>query len=245
MRPHRSAPHCGARAACVALVAAALVAGACAWNSSPPSSGKSTVRGQLRLVPREGVSPHAAGAAGYADRALRDVRFVDYSRPGFAVVYVDAPSGAPQSARIAIRTTGTSGRLRLQPKHALSGNGGSIIVANESTVAHTVSDPAAGVLRRIASGETFEIPAPASGPHVIHVLDASGLEATVFVSGGPGTVVSERGRFELRELPPGTMTLRAWHPRFPPVERELELAADAVVQADLEMGVGLGGAKTR
>jgi hypothetical protein len=217
------------------LVALAAVACACATLPSRPASGTGGVWGQIRLVPHEGVVPGGSGSAAYRDRALRDVRFVDYSRPGPAVVYVDEPSGAPVSARLAIR--GAAHRVRLTPSFATSSNGGSIRVENESNESHALSVPTAGIVRRIEPGQIVEIAVPGAGPHSIHLLDAADAKTTVFVSTGPSAVVTERGRFELTDLAPGPRVIRAWHPRFPPSRRSVEIRADEALEVDIELGV--------
>lgn len=216
-------------------IAAALAVLACAGVPGQPAAGTGTLWGHLRLVPREGVGPGGSSTGAYGDRSLRHVRLFDYSRPGFAVLYLDDPSGPPTSARLALRTTGR--RTRFEPAHAATRNGGSILIANQTADVHTISDPAAGVLRLVSPGETLEIATQEAGSHTIHALDVPGVEALVFASPGPCSIVSSQGRFELANLQPGPMVLRAWHPRFPPARLPVEVAAGEVVRIDVKMGV--------
>ena len=70
---------------------ATCLALACAAGSPvAPAPGTSQAFGQVKLVPRAGLAAGHGGAS-YGDARLRDVEFVDYSRPGFAVVYVEEP----------------------------------------------------------------------------------------------------------------------------------------------------------
>jgi hypothetical protein len=221
------------RLAGVLLAAAAF---ACATQSpAPPVSGTGTVWGHLRLVPHEGVTPIKPGASPYADRRMSDVQFVDYSKPGFAVVHLDTGPSPAGSAQLVIRTTGV--RTRLDPEYAAVGAGGTLVVSNGSGAAHVLSAPAMGLVRRLEPGRQVEIAVPDAGEQSLFLLDVARSESTVFVSPGPFVVVGADGRFELSGLAPGSHALLAWHPRFPPVRTSVQIAPDSVVQLDLDMGV--------
>jgi hypothetical protein len=209
---------------------------ACATGApAPPKPGTGTAWGYLHLVPREGVTPVKPGASPYADRRMRDVEFVDYSKPGFAVVHLDRGPSPRGSAELVIRSTGV--RTRLDPPQAAVGAGGVVVVRNEAGAAHVISAPALGVVRRIEAGEKLELALADAGEQALFLLDVPRAESTLFVSPGAFVVVSADGRYELSELPPGHYALHAWHPRFPPTRSELDLAAGGVVRLDLEMGV--------
>ena len=236
----RSAGHACARATVarrwlggVLLAAAAM---ACATQTPAPTiAGTGTVWGTLRLVPREGVTPHKAGGSPYGDRRMSDVEFVDYSKPGFAVVHLGEGPSPAGSAELAIRTTGV--RTRLDPAHAAVGAGGVLVVSNGSAAAHVLSAPAMQLVRRLEPGEKIEIPVPDAGEQSLFLLDVARSEATVFVSPGPFVVVASDGRFELSGIAPGDHMLLAWHPRFPPARAPLQIKPDSVVHLDLDMGV--------
>lgn len=216
------------------LLAAAVLA--CATGTpAPPSPGTGTVQGHLRLVPREGVTPVKPGASPYADRRMGEIAFVDYSKPGFAVVYVDSGASPAGTAQLAIRTTGV--RTRLDPPHAAVGAGGTIVVRNGSSAAHVLSAPGTGLLQSLEPGQQVEIAAAEAGEQSLFLLDVPRSGSTVFISPGPFTVVGGDGRFELSGLAPGNHRLLAWHPRFPPARASLQIAEGSVVQLDLEMGV--------
>ncbi len=221
------------RLAAFLLTFAAL--GCATGAPAPPKAGTGTAWGYLHLVPHEGVTPVKPGASPYADRRMRDVEFVDYSKPGFAVVHVDSGPSPRGSAELVIRTTGV--RTRLDPQNAAVGAGGSIVVTNESAAAHVVSAPALGLVQRLAPGEKLELTLADAGEQSLFLIDVPRAESTLFVSAGPFVVVSADGRYELSGLPPGHYAVLAWHPRFPPARAALELTPDAVVRLDLDMGV--------
>ena len=211
---------------------------ACAASAPPqPPDGSATAWGYLRLVPREGVEPRAAGAASpYADPSFRDVELVDYSRPGFAVVYLEGTPSPGGRATLRIR----DGQLRpyLEPEQAAVGVGGSLRVENASAAPHVLSLPGAERLHRLAPGEAVEIELAAAGELALFLLDVPEALGRLFVAPGRFAVASSAGRFELRDLAPGRFRLGAWHPRFPPTSRDLELEDGRVLRVDLELGVG-------
>jgi hypothetical protein len=73
------------------------------------------------------------------------------------------------------------------------------------------------------------------------------------VTGGPGALggngpsdgKAATGRFEIRNVPPGTYMLAAWHERYGTVQRQVTVPADAgpdaPVTADLTYGTAGGG----
>lgn len=222
-----------ARAAIASLLS--VWVGACAATPPAPARDHATTWGFVRLVPREGVTPRRPGSSPYADPALRDVEFVDYSRPGFAVVYLEGTPSPGGTASVHVR----DGRLRayLDPPRAAVGVGGKLRISNAGARAHVVSLPEAGSVHRLEPGQDVEIALTEPGEQPLFLLDAPEVAGRIFVAPGRFSVVSAAGRWELRDVPPGRIQLRAWHPRFPPVSRMLELRGGSVERIDLEMGV--------
>ena len=216
------------------LAGLAWLAG-CVRVPPPPAPGTGTLWGYVHLVPRAGVTPGKRDYDSYADRRLRDVTFVDYSRPGFAVVYLDGP---PAGGTERVTITHALLRPSFAPQYGAVGTGGTVVVRNSDWLPHTVSCPTAKLLRRLAPGEEVAIVAGSAGPLPLFLLDAPGIEGVVFVAPGPYTVVSREGRWELRDLTPGPQEVRAWHPRLPGSSREIEIAPGVSRQVDVAIGVG-------
>ncbi|HYR97078.1 MAG TPA: hypothetical protein VEM57_10095 [Candidatus Binatus sp.] len=217
------------------LAGLACLAG-CVRVPPPPAPGTGTLWGYVRLVPRAGVTPGKREYGPYADRRLRDVTFVDYSRPSFAVVYLDGPASPGGSERVTI--TRALLRPSLAPQYGAVGAGGTVVVTNADWLPHTVSCPAAHLLRRLAPDEEVEIVADAAGPLPLFLVDAPGIEGVVFVAPGPYAVVSREGRWELRDLTPGPQEIRAWHPRLPGASHAIEVSPGVSRQVDVAIGVG-------
>ena len=220
---------------------ATLLCLACVSVPASPTPGSGTLFGRLRLVPRDGVSLPASGSGAYADPRLRDVELVDYTRPGFAVVWLDGHGVPGSKARVTIRAS--EFETRLEPAWVALSRGGSLELVNTTPEVHTVSLPSLGAVRRLAPGDSLELRVADAGAHPLFLLDRPQIEGGVFAAPGPYTVISSTGQFELRDLAPGPSRLHAWHPRFPPVELGIDVVADETVRVDLEMGVGRGGAE--
>jgi len=223
--------------ACRLIAAAALLGSASGCASAPAAApGRAALWGFVRLVPHAGVAPAASGATPYGDPRLRDAALVDYSRPGFAVVYLD--SGASPGGAAALELRASRLGVVIEPEHAALGRGGRIAVRNATADPHVVSCPASDLVRRLAPGESLELAASEPGEQRCFLLDAADAAATVFVAPGPFVRADAAGRFELLDLEPGPAALRVWHPRFPPAERRVRLEPGAVARVDLELGVG-------
>jgi plastocyanin len=210
---------------------------ACVGAPPAPTPGRGNVFGDLRLMPREGVHMPDPTDTSYADPRLRDVSLVDYSKPGFAVVWLDgetAPERAP--ARVTIRENEFD--VRLEPAWVAASAGATLALQNATAEAHTVSCPSLGRVEKIAPGETLQFELGEPGAHALFLLDRPQVEGGIFVAPGPYAVLGRSGRFELRDVAPGRARLHAFHPRFPPVALPVEVVPDQSVRVDVLMGVG-------
>jgi hypothetical protein len=219
------------------LLAAALLA--CAGAPTLRDPKKSGVYGYLSVRPHEGTAAQPTAGApkdAYGDRRFAGTGLVDYSKPGFAVVYLEKGAGADALAVLSIRASG--GGVAIEPAHAATAVGGSIELHNRDGAPHVVSLPDSGIVRALAPGDRLVVPAGRAGALEIFVPGAPGGAATVFVAPGPFAAVNESGRFEILDVAPGPNRLGVWHPRLPPAAREVALAAGRVARVDLEIGVG-------
>lgn len=221
------------------LVLGILCATSCAAAPIATIPGTGAVFGLVSLVPREGVTPSSGGSAAYNSPALRDVHFVDYSRPGFAVVFVEGLAAPHDNVRIAIQDSRHVARL--EPRDTVVGQAGSIEIVNETARVQAISSPVSAALYRLEPGESVEISEPAAGLHSLYLLESAEVTARVFVAPGPYAVVSSRGKFRLDGLPPGEARIHAWHPYFPETEKRIEVPPDGAVRLDFELGVIVDG----
>ena len=204
-------------------------------TTPPPAPNTASLWGYFTLKPREGVKPGGADSSGYSDRRYRDVEYVNYKEPGFAVVYLEGPPSPEGSVDIALKETRHS--LNFDTQFTAVGAGGTIIVRNTTQAPHTFSCPMATFMRRLSSGESTIISTHHPGEYTIFVLDYPGQKATIFAAPGPFSVVGPTRRWELANQTSGSWRLRTWHPRFPPVSHDVDLAVNTVQRIDLEVGV--------
>jgi hypothetical protein len=219
------------------VVLAALGLVSCASGPAPPAAGRGGAWGYVRLIPREGLPSRSAGSASYGDRRLADVAWVDYSRPGFVVVYAEGAPAAPGGAPVELAVRDGDQGPRLLPTHAALSAPGALQVVNRSSRPHVVSCPAAGLVQPLGPGASLRIDVTASGEWPVFLLDAPREQARVFAAPGAWTVASDAGRFELRDLTPGPQRIAVWHPRFPPASAPVEVAAGESARVDLELRV--------
>ena len=224
-----------------AWTALALLTLACASAPPAPAPGRGTVFGELRLAPHPGVTMPSANDPSYADPRMRDTRLVDYSRPGFAVVYLEGSPARGERVELAIRAN--QFETRLEPRWLAVAVGGTVSVRNTTEEPHTVSCPSLGTVAKLGPGDAIELAATLDGPQSVFLLDRPQVESGFFAAPGPYAVLTQSPYFELRDLPPGVVALHAWHPRLPPLERSVDVVADQSTRVDLVMGVGVADAE--
>jgi hypothetical protein len=222
-----------------AIFAVATAAGwllACAAPPAPPAPGTSAIAGTVRLGPHEGVPSYSHGGA-YGDRRLHDVEYVDYSKPGTSVVYLDL--GAQPGGRTELAVAESLAGARLEPRIAVVGAGGEVVVANRTSAEIVVSVPAAERVESIAAGAQWSVRADRAGPLEIFLLGAE-EPARVWVSPGPWVRPDANGHFAITGLAPGHVNVRAWHPRLPSAAAEVDLRSGETATVNFEIGVGRG-----
>lgn len=211
---------------CLLLFACGALAVACAGDARTPS-----LSGTLRLVPHEAVATLPPASQSYGDRRYREAAPVDYSRPGFAVVYLADGPPPSDTASLELRDSGRGPHLA--PTLSVAGLKGKIRISNTSAEARVVASPEANWLERIPAGGMAEFHPRRSGAHTIMLLGATGPPASIFVAPGPFSVVSPRGHWQLFDVSPGTRSLQTWHSRFPSTQKTVTVARDKEAWLDL------------
>ena len=148
-----------------------------------------------------------------------------------AVVLKGAPPPSP------VKVTLDQRRCRFVPHVLVAPVGSTLDIVNGDPVLHNVHGWA-GLRSR------FNEPMPAQNMRVPAKLDRAGLiqvrcdvhawmSAYVVVADGPAALSGEDGTFTLRDVPPGTYTLTAWHERLG--ERSAEVTVTDGAKASVRL----------
>ena len=124
------------------LIAAGLLLGCAASPERSATTAASRpdramLQGTFKLIPVEHAKSGTGGGGSYGDRRMRDTTFVDYSRPGFALVYLTSGPRSSAPTELVIRSTRFA--TRLEPANAAVGLGAPIHVVNRSRQPQVVS----------------------------------------------------------------------------------------------------------
>ncbi len=210
----------------------------CAGRVPAPQAEHATAWGFVHLLPREGFEPSSGGA--YGDRRVGQAELVDYSRPGFLVVYLDDAREAPPQSHV-VRIVDGRVRTHLEPAFLAVHAGDSVTIENRSKSPRLLSSPIAGLVRRMAPGQQIEVEVRDPGQYELFVLDGIGASSVIFVSPGSMAVASDAGRYALENVAPGRHRLQTWHPRFPPTAQWVDLPEGVASRVDIRVGVGRSG----
>jgi hypothetical protein len=212
----------------------------CATAVPAPAHGTGTLAGQLEVRSPVADSSAGSGQSAYGDRRLRDAARVDYSRTGFAVVYLELAEAAvwqPGPTTIT-RITLSDGpvHVRIDPDEVALRVGSRVAIRNASRDPHVVSIPGLGRVSPLEPDGVLEFEVDRSGDLALYLLDRPGVSARLFSAAGPFMRVADTGRFVLADLPPGMHRLHVWHSRLPPTSSLVELESDRIEWIDLVVG---------
>ena len=225
------------RPSIIGLAIGLLISAGCVNLPIQPELSTGTVWGYLELRPSKGVEPGKKDGGSYGDRRLRDVEFVDYENVEFGVVYTEGDLPSSDGTTLTIQASRFGPRLA--SNFGAVGLNGKVVVRNSDGVRHLISCPQTGFLKSVEPADQVEVFPDGEGELSIFVVDISGMKATVFVCSGPYSVASEHGRWELSNLSPGKHILRAWHPRFPVVSREVEVQENVIHKIDMAISINI------
>lgn len=197
-----------------------------------------TIQGRVRAEGKAGVGSSASGA--YESRKLKFATRIDYTKLKDFVVYIEGEM--PQTASIppATRRVVIQRDAVFSPHVTAILQGTTIEWPNEDDILHNVfsfSDTKSfdlGLYRDEVKKVTFDKPGRVDIFCSIHAA----MHCIILVMENPYfCVADEDGRYEIRDVPAGTYTLKAWHERLPPTALELVVPAEGTVSADFTMGI--------
>jgi plastocyanin len=197
-----------------------------------------TIIGTVRA---EGA-PTASGSGGgdkYASRRYKFVERVDYAKLTDFVIYVDqVPAEPPPAAKARVVQKDATFEPRVLPVAV----GTTVIWPNEDDIYHNVfsmSEPREFNLGLYsADDEPPVITFDKLGRVDVFCSIHTKMHCIVLVLPNPWFALSDaNGRFVIRDVPPGTYKLRAWHERLPSATQEITVPAEGEVQVDFVLGL--------
>ncbi len=201
-----------------------------------------TIEGTVRALP-PAEAPEAAGGAGsYDSRRYKFVERIDYEHLRDFVIYIDqaVPSAvavAPQQAAV------TTQRDASFDPHVLPiAVGTTVRWPNDDDIYHNVyseSEVKSFDLKFYKKEKIPEVVFDQVGRVDVFCAIHAKMHCIVLVL--PNTYFARadaKGRFVLKDVPPGTYKLRAWHERFPSQTKTVVVPAEGEVRVDFALGLG-------
>lgn len=203
---------------------------------APATAG--TITGTVRA---EGAPAAASGGGGdkYASRRYKFVERVDYAKLTDFVIYIDeVPATPPPPARATVVQKDATFEPRVLPVAV----GTTVLWPNEDDIYHNVfsmSEPREFNLGLYSADETPPvITFDKLGRVDVFCSIHTKMHCIVLVLPNPWFALSDaKGRFVIRDVPPGTYKLRAWHERLPSATQEITVPAEGEVQVDFVLGL--------
>ena len=129
---------------------------------------------------------------------------------------------------------------RFVPHVQVASLGSTLEILNGDPVLH-------GVHGWLGRSTRFNVPMPVKGARASAKLDRAGLiqvrcdvhgwmRAYLVVADGPAAVAGPDGAFTLRDVPPGTYTLTAWHERLGQKTAQVTVSAQGGARVDFTFG---------
>jgi len=221
----------------------ALMLGAAAVLAFVRDAGAGTIVGKVEARSSERAGGAAAGSDGsYGNRRYKFLERIDYDALRDFVVSIDrvsqpAPAKSPPRAVV-------SQRDGVFIPHVLPVVVGTEVEwANLDDIFHNVfsiSDACGFDLGLYKRGDgakmvRFEVPGRVDVFCSIHTK----MSCVVLVLPNPWFARSdERGRYVIKDVPPGTYRLKAWHERLPAQIKEVVVPEVGEVRVDFTLGVG-------
>ncbi len=201
-----------------------------------------TVRAESRVEADSGAAPDGA----YASRKYKFVEKVDYAAMHDFTVFIEGKVGTNTLASTnvsSVATTKVAQKDAVFFPHVLPIMTGTTVEwPNNDTIYHNVfsmSDAKSFDLDLYKGNPpekrvTFDHPGRVDVFCSIH----ANMHCVVLVLDNPYFAsTDENGRYVIRNVPPGTYKLKAWHERLPADEREIVVPAEGEIRADFVLKV--------
>ncbi len=201
-----------------------------------------TIAGTVRALPPVEAPETAGGGGSYDSRRYKFVERIDYEHLRDFVVYIDQamPSAAavtPQQAAV------TTQRVASFDPHVLPiAVGTTVRWPNDDDIYHNVyseSEVKSFDLKFYKKEKIPEVLFDQIGRVDVFCAIHAKMHCIVLVLPNAHFARADaKGRFVLKDVPPGTYKLRAWHERFPSQTKTVVVPAEGEVRVDFALGLG-------
>jgi len=193
-----------------------------------------------------GVAPTGGGEAGgggaYDSRRYKFAEKIDYDRLRDFVIYIDQPMPASATAAPLRAAITTQRDASFEPHVLPVAMGTTVRWPNEDDIYHNVystSDPKQFDLGFYKKEKVPELLFDQAGRVDVFCAIHTKMHCIILVV--PNTyfaTADAKGHFTIRNVPPGTYKVRAWHERLPSQTKEVVVPAEGDVTVDFKLGVG-------
>lgn len=236
-RMKRKRSHSGGPAGAFAIALAA------AGFSFLPEVEAGTITGTVRA---EGPPIEEAEREAYQSRRHRFAERTDYDELRDFVVYIeDSEAELPPPSDAEMREVVVQRDAMFQPSVLPVLVGTTVEWPNRDDIYHNVfsiSDAKEfdlGFYKNEEGTEAKTVVFDRPGRVDIFCAIHTRMHCVILVLENPFFAATDRrGRYELDDVPPGTYTVRAWHPRLPGRTREITVPEEGIVRADFTLGFG-------
>ena len=202
-----------------------------------------SIIGTVRALPPKGDTGQNAGGGAYESRRYKYVEKIDYDQMRDFVVYVDQPMTEVMPAALAGQAVKTTQKDANFEPHVLPVVvGSSVRWPNEDDIFHNVfsiSDAKEFDLDYYKKEKVPEVRFDRVGRVDVFCAIHPKMHCIILVVPNPYfAAADEKGRFVIKNVPPGTYKVRAWHERMPSQTREVVVPESGDVKIDFALGFG-------
>lgn len=211
------------------------------WAAAAIVAAGGTITGTVSAKGMLPTPDAGEGGGAYASRRYKFVEKMDYVHLRDFVVSIDEPMAniAPASAAMAV----TMQKDASFDPHVLPiAVGTTVRWPNEDDIFHNVfsmSDAKEFDLGYYKKEKTPEIVFDKVGRVDVFCAIHTRMHCIILVLPNPYFAKTDaRGRFIIKDVPPGTYKLKAWHERLPSAVQEVVVPAEGEVHVDFVLGLG-------
>jgi plastocyanin len=206
------------------------------------AAGAGTISGTVKALPPAGMPETAGGGGAYDSRRYKFAERIDYEHLRDFIVYIDQPVAGAPAVTPQLAAVTTQRDASFDPHVLPVAVGTTVRWPNEDEIYHNVyseSPVKRFDLDFYKKERVPDVKFDQVGRVDVYCAIHAKMHCIVLVL--PNIYFARadaKGRFVIKDVPPGTYQLRAWHERLPSQVREVVVPADGAVRVDFALGVG-------